>query len=159
MKKITFTLATVLLLHGLLAQDRVLVNQSGDVVATRRQPDTTDAKWLNPVPATQPVPGTDFDPATHKAVDSWAVNGPNWEQSWAVVALTQQELDFIAAESARDTKRTNVRNAVATLRQWAVDAQGTNVNSGNNNSVTQTMVDRTGVFFDRFADMIEAEVR
>ncbi len=57
----------------------------------------------------------------------------------------------------REQKGTNVSQAVATLRQWAADAAGTNVNNGNNNNVTQQVVDRLGVFFDRFADLVESK--
>ena len=54
-----------------------------------------------------------------------------------------------------DVKRSNVDQAVATLRQWAIDAENTTVTNGNNTTVTQIMMDRLGVFFDRFADLIE----
>ena len=57
---------------------------------------------------------------------------------------------------ALNQKATNVSQAVTTLRQWAVDAAGTTVNNGNNRAVTQQVVDRLGVFFDRFADLIES---
>ncbi len=56
----------------------------------------------------------------------------------------------------RDTKGDNVSQSVTTLRQWAVDAAATTVNNGNNATVTQQVVDRLGVFFDRFADLIES---
>ncbi len=57
----------------------------------------------------------------------------------------------------REQKGTNVSQAVTTLRQWASDAAGTTVNNGNNTTVTQQVVDRLGVFFDRFADLIESK--
>ena len=57
----------------------------------------------------------------------------------------------------REQKGTNVSQAVTTLRQWASDAAGTTVNNGNNTNVTQQVVDRLGVFFDRFADLIESK--
>lgn len=57
----------------------------------------------------------------------------------------------------REQKATNVSQAVVTLRQWAADAAGTTVTNGNNRAVTQQVVDRLGVFFDRFADLIESK--
>ncbi len=57
----------------------------------------------------------------------------------------------------REQKGTNVSQAVSTLRQWAVDAGNTTVTNGNNTTVTQQVVDRLGVFFDRFADLIESK--
>ena len=57
----------------------------------------------------------------------------------------------------RDTKGTNVSQAVTTLRQWAVDAAGTTVTTGNQVTVLQQVVNRLGVFFDRFADLIESK--
>lgn len=75
--------------------------------------------------------------------------------------LTQDEKDGVAdaiANEERQVKATAVDNAVATLRQWAVDADGTTVTNGNNTTVTQQMVDRLGVFFDRFADLVESKL-
>ncbi len=57
----------------------------------------------------------------------------------------------------REQKGTNVSQAVTTLRQWASDAAGTTVTNGNNKVVTQQMVNRLGIFFDRFADLIESK--
>ena len=62
----------------------------------------------------------------------------------------------VAAE-VRETKRRNVDNAVATLREWAADADATTVTSGNAVAVLDVVVDRLGVFFDRFADLIESD--
>ncbi len=56
-----------------------------------------------------------------------------------------------------DQKRSNVAQSVTTLRQWAIDAQGTTVTTGNAVATLQTVVDRLGVFFDRFADLIESQ--
>lgn len=61
----------------------------------------------------------------------------------------------LAAE-AQDVKRQAVTNAVATLRQWADDAEATTVTSGNAVATLNTVVDRLGVFFDRFADLVES---
>lgn len=73
--------------------------------------------------------------------------------TWTERPKTADELDA----DDRDAKRTAVGQSVATLRQWAADAASTSVTNGNNNAVTQTMVNRLGVFFDRFADLIEAQ--
>ncbi len=56
------------------------------------------------------------------------------------------------------SKATAVDNAVAALRQWAIDADGTTVTSGNAVVVLQQVVDRLGVFFDRFADLVESKL-
>ena len=57
----------------------------------------------------------------------------------------------------RDTKSNNVSQAVTALRQWATDAAATTVTSGNAVATLQTVVDRLGIFFDRFADLIESK--
>ena len=67
-----------------------------------------------------------------------------------------ERVDAVIALEDLDQKRTNVEQAVDTLRSWAEDARSTNVTNGNNNTVTQVVVDRLGVFFDRFADLIES---
>ena len=56
----------------------------------------------------------------------------------------------------RETKADNVSQSVTTLRQWATDAAGTTVTTGNQVVVLQQVVDRLGTFFDRFADLIES---
>ena len=84
---------------------------------------------------------------------SWPFVTDQFVKTWTERAKTATELD----NDDRETKRTTVGNSVDTLRQWALDAQSTSVTNGNNNNVTQTMVDRLGVFFDRFADLIEAQ--
>lgn len=72
---------------------------------------------------------------------------------WTERPKTADELK----NEAREQKRTTVGNAVATLRQWADDAEATTATSGNAVAVLNTVVDRLGVFFDRFADLIEAQ--
>ena len=59
-------------------------------------------------------------------------------------------------EEDRAQKGDNVSQAVTTLRQWATDAQTTTVTSGNAVATLQTVVDRLGIFFDRFVDLIES---
>ena len=57
----------------------------------------------------------------------------------------------------RQQKADNVSQAVTTLRQWASDAAGTTVTTGNQVAVLQQVVNRLGTFFDRFADLIESK--
>ncbi len=66
-------------------------------------------------------------------------------------------VDDFDAGVVLDQKAANVSQAVTALRQWATDAQGTTVTSGNAVATLQTVVDRLGVFFDRFADLIESK--
>lgn len=56
---------------------------------------------------------------------------------------------------AAQDRESNLRAAIDTLRQWADDAAGAKVTNTNNTQVTQVVVDRLGVFFDRFADLLE----
>ena len=76
-------------------------------------------------------------------------------RTYVKVAYTAEELVQRADDADRDAKMTNVGNSVATLRAWAVDAEGTTVTQGNAVATVQTVVTRLGVFFDRFADLIE----
>ncbi len=55
-----------------------------------------------------------------------------------------------------DQKATNVSQAVVTLRQWASDAESTTVTKANSVATLQTVINRLGIFFDRFADLIES---
>ena len=70
-------------------------------------------------------------------------------------SLTQEQRDalfaMVAANAAKDLA---LRQAVATLRQWADDADATTATSGNAVAVLNTMLDRFAVFFDRFADLL-----
>ncbi len=66
-------------------------------------------------------------------------------------------VDDYEAGLVLDQKANNVSQAVTTLRQWALDAAGTTVTTGNQVAVLQQVVDRLGVFFDRFADLIESK--
>jgi hypothetical protein len=58
-----------------------------------------------------------------------------------------------ALAAARDVR---ITAAVATLRQWATTARATTVTTGNNNAVTQGLVDNAGKLYDNLADLIEA---
>lgn len=54
--------------------------------------------------------------------------------------------------------RANLHASIATLRQWAADARATNVTQGNAVATLQTVVNRLGTFFDRFADDLETRL-
>ena len=72
---------------------------------------------------------------------------------------TPNEIESVDAQvdiETREQKGTNVSQAVTALRQWATDAQNVTVPTGNAVATLQTVVDRLGVFFDRFADLIES---
>ena len=74
-------------------------------------------------------------------------------------AATADEIEAVDNQidaDDREQKGTNVSQAVTALRQWASDAQSTTVTSGNAVATLQTVVDRLGIFFDRFADLIES---
>ena len=58
-----------------------------------------------------------------------------------------------------DPTSAQLANAVATLRQWADDADAVTVTSGNAVATLALVVDRLGVFFDRFADLVEHQYR
>jgi hypothetical protein len=76
---------------------------------------------------------------------------------WTERNKTQPELDDQAAAADRLVKQTNYKGAVATLRQWSDQAEGVTVTQGNAVNVLQTLVSNVGFFYDRFADLIEAE--
>ena len=74
---------------------------------------------------------------------------------WTERAKTPAELDAETEQAERETRDGNRSGSIATLRQWADDAAATTVTNGNNNQVTQVAITRLGVFFDRFADLLE----
>ena len=80
--------------------------------------------------------------------------GQGFTEVWT---FDQATADANADQADRDTKRGNYQGAVTTLRTWSDQAETTTVTSGNAVATLQTMVDRSGVFYDRFADLIEAE--
>jgi hypothetical protein len=76
-------------------------------------------------------------------------------------AATNEETAIVDKKIARDARQAKVAavdQAVTALRSWAEDARNTTVTTGNHETVTQTVVDRLGVFFDRFADLIETRL-
>ena len=75
---------------------------------------------------------------------------------------------WITAEATGDTPQQEryewtsqhdqrLTQAIATLRQWADDAEATTATQGNAVQVLNVVVDRLGVFFDRFADLLEQQ--
>ena len=152
---IAFLLSTVCV----FAADRALVDlDTGQVLRVRKETTPPNIAWKILIVDTN-IPA--FNPTTEKLVDTNIVTSTTITQAKIVKALTQQEIDdraaLIADNTDREAKRVLVKNAIPTLRQWALDAQSVNVNNGNNNAVTQQLVDRTGIFFDRFADLLEAQ--
>lgn len=77
--------------------------------------------------------------------------------TWTPVPKTQAETDAFNLAADRAAKAAAVTNAVTTLRSWAAAADSTTVTAGNAVTVLQTVVDRLGVFFDRFADLVESQ--
>jgi hypothetical protein len=100
-----------------------------------------------------------YDPATEKLTQQGVLDAPNetYTVNWVIVALTAQEQAEYAEQQALNTKLVNLETAIATLRQWALDAQGVTVTSGNAVAVLQQVVDRSGVFYDKFADLLETQ--
>lgn len=75
-------------------------------------------------------------------------------------AATDREYAALVAHErgeASEERRTDLRQAISTLRDWAEQAQGTTVTNGNNTAVTQVLVDRLGIFFARFADLLDEQ--
>lgn len=71
------------------------------------------------------------------------------------VPLSVTESNAVAAGLARGLQRTNLANAIVTLRSWATQAAGTTVTTNNVVAVTQTSITRQGIFFANFADLLE----
>lgn len=74
---------------------------------------------------------------------------------WTERAKTQAELDAEAEAAAQAERKAILEGAIPSLRLWADDAAATDVTSTNAVNVLQVVVDRLGVFFDRFADLLE----
>lgn len=74
---------------------------------------------------------------------------------WTQRPKTAEELAAEADQEARQGRETNLSGAISTLRTWSDQAASTNVTQGNAVATLQTVVTRLGVFFDRFADLLE----
>lgn len=79
------------------------------------------------------------------------------------VYVTAEQVGQTSPQATRtewaDPTVAQLTNAVAVLRQWAADADAVTVTSGNAVATLATVVDRLGVFFDRFADLLEDTYR
>lgn len=69
--------------------------------------------------------------------------------------LTADELAAVLAPVQYAEREVNLDQAIDVLRQWAADAEATTVTSGNAVATLNVVVDRLGVFFARFADLLE----
>lgn len=101
-----------------------------------------------------------YDPATERLgpaiwVDDEQAGTATLTRS--VIALTPEEIAARAEAADREAKRQQLANAIATLRSWADDAENVTVTSGNAVATLQVTVGRLGIFFDRFADMLEVQ--
>lgn len=80
-------------------------------------------------------------------------------QASTVAAIPPDVLVDMLASRASDARRQRLNTAAATLRQWAADAAATtgvsSMTVAQHKNVTQTVVTRLGIFFDRFADLLD----
>jgi hypothetical protein len=162
---------TALLLFALLlalrpasaSEERALVDlTTGDVLqyTTPLVPAAPNpTRWVKVTRQAQPA----FDSNTQRLqkVVTVAPDKSSVAITWNVVAVPQATIDATALSFAeaveRDQKRQRGKDAVATLRQWALDAQATTVTSGTAVATLQIVVTRLGKFFDNFADLIESQ--
>ena len=111
------------------------------------------SRWVTYTNDTNPA----FDPAVEKIVIGDSVSPTEHHRTKTVTALTQAELDALADTADRTAKGANISPAmINTLRTWATQAGNTTVTQGNAVNTLQTMVNRMGTFFSRFADLIES---
>ena len=109
--------------------------------------------WFAVADVTRPA-----DTATERYVRSIDLVGGVATMVWTAVAKTVEEQAAEADTADRQLKGANITPAmIQTLRDWATQADSVTVTQGNAVATLQTLVDRTGVFFDRFADLIEAQ--
>lgn len=69
-----------------------------------------------------------------------------------------EDLAAIAEAKAIQDRTDRLNNAVTTLRLWASEAKTVDVapmTVTQHKAVTQTVVTRLGIFFDRFADLLD----
>lgn len=145
--------------------DRFTFKLSGDVRRTQRWPRADGQRIANAAPgliilqeSRAAVPS--FNPLTQKLSEgAWVDDEPNQTAIWTrtVLALSSEELATVADSADREAKRTLVANAIPTLRQWAIDARAVTVTSGNAVQTLQVVVTRLATFFDRFADLLQAQ--
>lgn len=66
-----------------------------------------DVAYLLEITDPRPLSGTDYDPATEKVVDNgitYDVANNEARRTWSIAALTQDELDYLAAQAARQAE-------------------------------------------------------
>lgn len=85
----------------------------------------------------------------------WVKSGGTWAKGAALLAAEAAAVDLAA-------KRQTLIDAVATMRSWSDDADGAVANwdawtQTQKNAAMKTTLQRLAVFFDRFADSIEAK--
>ena len=145
-------------------QNSLFTFKSGQLIARNQKWPRADGMQLQGVPngtimleqseGAKPA----FDPLTQKLVGAWVDDDVNqtavW--TWSAVALTTQEAAAAQEYAARQAKRAAVAQAIPTLRTWATQAKAVTVTSGNAVAVVQGIVDQLEVFWDRFADLLEA---
>ena len=161
MKHLLFILSAILLIASACGQERARVDLgTGDVLeyfTPRTAEPGVASQWVPVVRNAQPA----YNSTTQYLTRTVTYAGGIVTVDWIIENKTQQQIDDEAAAAAasavRTAKQQAVANAIATLRQWALDAEGTTVTNGNNTEVTQQVVDRLGVFFDRFADLVESQ--
>lgn len=73
------------------------------------------------------------------------------------IPLSVAESNAIAAANSRLVMRTNLANALATLRTWSTQAATTTVTTNNVVAISQTTITRLGIFFGNFADLLEVD--
>lgn len=77
---------------------------------------------------------------------------------WNVTTRALEDVpgfDPHALEEAKAAAKALLEQSIPTMRQWASDARGTTVTSGNAVATLQVVVNRLGTFFDKFADLLE----
>lgn len=118
------------------ADEAVWVRPSG---GTWSQAEAARCGFFPFTPSARPA-----DTETTVYEDVYTLVDGTWVQSWEP-----------RPASDRESRQFRLEQAIATLRAWADDAEGTIVTTQNAVTVLQVTVDRLGTFFDRFADLLE----
>lgn len=78
-----------------------------------------------------------------------------WLLAYQADELTPEQVTQLEALLAEHvTANDALKTAIVTLRQWADDAEATTATAGNAVAVLNVVLDRLGIFFDRFADLL-----
>jgi hypothetical protein len=110
--------------------------------------------WYDLIDAARPA-----DTATHTSDRSLVFTAGVASVVWVVRPWTADELTAQQKAAAAAARTTELTTAIDTLRQWASQSRSTTVTSGNAVATLQTVVNRLGTFFDRFADLLENQYR